>query len=160
MAIREIKDVERGEIVNKVEDLGKPFLTHEDDEKESENNESYLMVLFSTFVAVCGSFEFGSCVGYSAPTQSSIRQDLNLSLAEFSMFGSILTIGAMLGAVMSGKISDFSGRKGAMRTSACFCITGWLAVFFTKGALLLDVGRFFTGYGIGVFFLCGPCVHC
>jgi SP family facilitated glucose transporter-like MFS transporter 8 len=90
-------------------------------------------------------------VGYSAPTQSSIRQDLNLSLAEFSMFGSILTIGAMLGAVMSGKISDFSGRKGAMRTSACFCITGWLAVFFTKGALLLDVGRFFTGYGIGVF---------
>jgi SP family facilitated glucose transporter-like MFS transporter 8 len=151
MAIREIKDVERGEIVNKVEDLGKPFLTHEDDEKESENNESYLMVLFSTFVAVCGSFEFGSCVGYSAPTQSSIRQDLNLSLAEFSMFGSILTIGAMLGAVMSGKISDFSGRKGAMRTSACFCITGWLAVFFTKGALLLDVGRFFTGYGIGVF---------
>jgi len=28
------------------------------------------------------------------------------------MFGSILTIGAMLGAVMSGKISDFSGRKG------------------------------------------------
>jgi SP family facilitated glucose transporter-like MFS transporter 8 len=70
---------------------------------------------------------------------------------QFSMFGSILTIGAMLGAVMSGKISDFSGRKGAMRTSACFCITGWLAVFFTKGALLLDVGRFFTGYGIGVF---------
>lgn len=78
----------------------------------------------------------------------------------------------------------------AMRTSACFCITGWLAVFFSKvfnfthtyiptyteismdldlnvmlqsfnkkiwcynvvqGALLLDVGRFFTGYGIGVF---------
>jgi SP family facilitated glucose transporter-like MFS transporter 8 len=64
MAIREIKDVERGEIVNKVEDLGKPFLTHEDDEKESENNESYLMVLFSTFVAVCGSFEFGSCVSF------------------------------------------------------------------------------------------------
>ncbi|CAE6109293.1 unnamed protein product [Arabidopsis arenosa] len=152
MAIREIKDEERGEIVHKVEEgLGKPFLTHQDDEKESEINESYLMVLFSTFVAVCGSFEFGSCVGYSSPTQSSIRQDLNLSLAEFSMFGSILTIGAMLGAVMSGKISDFSGRKGAMRTSACFCITGWLAVFFSKGALLLDVGRFFTGFGIGVF---------
>ncbi|XP_010424172.1 PREDICTED: sugar transporter ERD6-like 16, partial [Camelina sativa] len=151
MAIREIKDVERGDIANKVEDLGKPFLTDQDDEKESEVNESYLMVIFSTFVAVCGSFEFGSCVGYSAPTQSSIRQDLNLSLAEFSMFGSILTIGAMIGAVMSGKVSDFSGRKGAMRTSACFCITGWVAVFFSKGALLLDVGRFFTGYGIGVF---------
>lgn len=65
MAIREIKDEERGEIVHKVEEgLGQPFLTHQDDEKESENNESYLMVLFSTFVAVCGSFEFGSCVSF------------------------------------------------------------------------------------------------
>ena len=27
------------------------------------------------------------------------------------MFGSILTIGAMLGAVTSGKIADFTGRK-------------------------------------------------
>ncbi|KAL0887588.1 hypothetical protein Bca101_011571 [Brassica carinata] len=111
MAVPEIKDVERGEIVNKVEDLGNPLLKKVADEEESEINESYFMVLFSTFVAVCGSFEFGSCVGYSAPTQSSIRQDLNLSLAE------------------------------AMRTSACFCITGWLAVFFSKSALLLDVGR-------------------
>ncbi|CAN7067781.1 unnamed protein product [Brassica rapa subsp. trilocularis] len=154
MAVPEIKDVERGEIVSRVEGLGNPLLkkvADQDDVEESEINESYFMVLFSTFVAVCGSFEFGSCVGYSAPTQSSIRQDLNLSLAEFSMFGSILTIGAMLGAVMSGHISDLTGRKGAMRTSACFCITGWLAVFFSKSALLLDVGRFFTGYGIGVF---------
>ncbi|CAH2072407.1 unnamed protein product [Thlaspi arvense] len=126
MAIQEIKDVERGDIVNKVEGLGNPLLMlksveDQDDEEEREINESYLMVFFSTFVAVCGSFEFGSCVGYSAPTQSSIRQDLNLSLAE------------------------------AMRMSACFCITGWLAVFFSKGALLLDIGRFSTGYGIGVF---------
>ncbi|KAF3562933.1 hypothetical protein DY000_02018546 [Brassica cretica] len=124
MAVPEIKDVERGEIVSRVEGLGNPLLkkvADQDDVEESEINESYFMVLFSTFVAVCGSFEFGSCVGYSAPTQSSIRRDLNLSLAE------------------------------AMRTSTCFCITGWLAVFFSKSALLLDVGRFFTGYGIGVF---------
>lgn len=67
MAIREIKDVERGEIVNKVEDLEKPLLKKvgdQNDEEESEINESYLMVLLSTFVAVCGSFEFGSCVSF------------------------------------------------------------------------------------------------
>ncbi|XP_028076548.1 sugar transporter ERD6-like 16 isoform X1 [Camellia sinensis] len=67
------------------------------------------------------------------------------------MFGSILTIGAMIGAISSGRISDFFGRKTAMRLSAAFCITGWLAVYFSMGALLLDVGRFFTGYGIGIF---------
>uniref|UniRef100_A0A7N0U8M5 Major facilitator superfamily (MFS) profile domain-containing protein n=1 Tax=Kalanchoe fedtschenkoi TaxID=63787 RepID=A0A7N0U8M5_KALFE len=109
------------------------------------------MVLVSTFVAVCGSFEFGSCVGFSAPTQSAITKDLSLSLAQYSMFGSILTIGAMIGAVTSGRMADFMGRKGAMRVSACFCITGWLAVFFSKGARFLDLGRFCTGFGIGVF---------
>ncbi|XVE82015.1 hypothetical protein DITRI_Ditri15bG0113000 [Diplodiscus trichospermus] len=157
MAIGQFKDVEAGEINSFEEDLKKPLIVeeqnvvYETDDKNSDESGSIWMVLLCTFVAVCGSFEFGSCVGYSAPTQSAIREDLNLSLAEFSMFGSILTIGAMLGAVTSGQIADLIGRKGAMRLSASFCITGWLAVYFSKGPLSLDVGRFSTGYGIGVF---------
>ncbi|KAJ6771061.1 hypothetical protein OIU74_017494 [Salix koriyanagi] len=122
-----------------------------DVERDQESTGSIGMVLLCTFVAVCGSFEFGSCVGYSAPTQSAIREDLNLSIAEYSMFGSILTIGAMFGAITSGRIADFIGRKGAMRLSACICITGWLAVFFSTGPSSLDAGRILTGYGIGVF---------
>ncbi|GAB4851208.1 hypothetical protein Ancab_030502 [Ancistrocladus abbreviatus] len=89
-------------------------------------------------------------VGYSAPTQSAITEDLNLSLAEYSVFGSILTIGAMVGAITSGRITDFIGRKWAMRMAACVCIVGWLAVFFARGALVLDVGRLSTVYGIGI----------
>ncbi|CAL5415853.1 unnamed protein product [Camellia sinensis] len=157
MAIEKCKDIENGDS-NGIEDLGKPFIENkkvvdsEDDESDlGDQKGSNAMVLLSTAVAVCGSFEFGSCVGYSAPTQSAIREDLNLSLAEYSMFGSILTIGAMIGAISSGRISDFFGRKAAMRLSAAFCITGWLAVYISMGALLLDVGRFFTGYGIGIF---------
>ncbi|KAH9765490.1 Sugar transporter ERD6-like 16 [Citrus sinensis] len=160
MAIGHCKDVENGEIViNGLEDLEEPFIqkegkvvSYQDEDDDQENNGGSVgMVLLSTFVAVCASFEFGSCVGYSAPTQSAVRDDLHLSLAEFSTFGSILTIGAMLGAITSGRIADIVGRKGAMRISACFCITGWLAVYFSNGSLLLDIGRFFTGYGIGVF---------
>lgn len=89
-------------------------------------------------------------MGYSAPTQAAIRADLNLSLAEFSMFGSLVTIGAMLGAITSGRITDIIGRKGAMRMSTGFCIAGWLAVFFSKCSSFLDMGRLFTGFGIGV----------
>ncbi|KAI5447404.1 hypothetical protein KIW84_015023 [Lathyrus oleraceus] len=40
--------------------------------------------------------------------------------------------------------------KQAMRISTGFCIIGWLAVFFSKGSSTLDLGRLFTGYGIGV----------
>ncbi|XP_072062838.1 sugar transporter ERD6-like 16 isoform X2 [Arachis hypogaea] len=45
---------------------------------------------------------------------------------------SLVTIGAMLGDVTSGQITDFFGRKRAMRMSTAFCITGWLALFFSK----------------------------
>ncbi|MBA0813243.1 hypothetical protein Gohar_027112, partial [Gossypium harknessii] len=147
--------------INRLNDLETPLITeeqnivHKSDEydsyKSSDENGSIFMVLLSTFVAVCGAFEFGTCVGYSAPTQAAIREDLGLSLAEFAMFGSILTIGAMFGAVTSGRIADTIGRKGAMRLSAVFCIAGWLAVYFSKSDVSLDLGRFATGYGIGIF---------
>ncbi|KAG6731980.1 hypothetical protein I3842_01G154100 [Carya illinoinensis] len=136
MAIGQYNHADNGQ-VNGFEDLEKPFIRQEKDVGYGNNNPdksvesgSIGMVLLSTFVAVSGSFEFGSC---------------------YSMFGSILTIGAMLGAVTSGRIADFIGRKGAMRMSAGFCIAGWLAVYFSKGAFPLDMGRLFTGYGIGVF---------
>ncbi|TMW94357.1 hypothetical protein EJD97_010395 [Solanum chilense] len=132
--------------IDECKDLEKPFVENAKIVDCENEDGSIWMVLLSTCVAVCGSFEFGSCVGYSAPTQSQIRNDLNLTLAEYSMFGSIITIGAMIGAVTSGRIADFIGRKGAMRMSAIFCITGWLA-----GTLVLDMGRFLTGYGIGIF---------
>ncbi|CAL5211670.1 unnamed protein product [Lathyrus oleraceus] len=102
------------------------------------------MVYFTTFIAVCGSFEFGVCVGYSSPTQDAIRKDLSLSLAEYSLFGSILTFGAMIGAITSGPIADLVGRKGAMRVSSAFCIAGWLVIYFSKGPVSLDIGRLAT----------------
>ncbi|KAL0414660.1 UNVERIFIED_CONTAM: Sugar transporter ERD6-like 16 [Sesamum radiatum] len=154
MAIHEHRDVENG-LDDHRHELQKPFIQHpksvDSDEETTNENGSIGMVLLSTCVAVCGSFEFGSCVGYSSPTQSAIRQDLNLSISQFSMFGSIITIGAMFGAITSGRIADFIGRKGAMRLSAAFCITGWLAVYLSNEAWSLDVGRFCTGFGIGIF---------
>lgn len=44
------------------------------------------VVVFSTFVAVCGSYVFGTAVGYSSPAESGILIDLGLSLAEYSFF--------------------------------------------------------------------------
>lgn len=108
------------------------------------------VVVFSTFVAVCGSYVFGTAVGYSSPAESGILIDLGLSLAEYSFFGSILTIGAMLGAVASGRIADLIGRRGAMGLSDIFCVVGWLATIFSEGAWLLDIGRLLIGCGVGV----------
>ncbi|KAK3014127.1 hypothetical protein RJ639_007919 [Escallonia herrerae] len=108
------------------------------------------LLVLSTLVAVSGSYVFGSAVGFSSPAQSGIMDDLGLSLAEYSVFGSILTIGAMIGAVMSGKIADLIGRRGAMGFSQIFCIMGWFAILFSKVSWLLDLGRLSLGYGIGL----------
>ncbi|CAN6451131.1 unnamed protein product [Victoria cruziana] len=118
--------------------------------KEKESKESIKMVLLATFVAVCGSFEFGSAVGYSSPAQAGIIGDLNLSLSQYSVFGSIMTTGAMLGAITSGRIADLLGRRGAMWTSSAFSIAGWVAVSISQSTWALDLGRLSTGFGVGI----------
>ncbi|KAF8017949.1 hypothetical protein BT93_H2989 [Corymbia citriodora subsp. variegata] len=75
---------------------------------------------------------------------------LLLPLVLYSVFGSTLTIGAMIGAVPSGRVADLLGRRGAMWLSELFCITGWLAILFAKGTWWLDAGRLLMGCGIGL----------
>ncbi|KAM0050797.1 putative major facilitator, sugar transporter, major facilitator superfamily [Helianthus debilis subsp. tardiflorus] len=132
---------------NKGQD-GRAPLIAQDGRRRKENN---YMVYLSTFVAVCGSFSFGTGVGYSSPSEAGIKKDLDLTIAQYSLFGSILTFGAMIGAVASGPMADFFGRKGAMRISSIFCIGGWLAIYLAQGPVPLDTGRLATGYGMGVF---------
>ncbi|KAK9074983.1 hypothetical protein SSX86_003302 [Deinandra increscens subsp. villosa] len=108
------------------------------------------VVVFSTLVAVSGSYVFGSAVGFSSPAQTGMMDDLGLSLEEYSVFGSILTIGAMVGAIMSGKLADQLGRRMTMGLSELFCLLGWLAIIYSEVSWLLDAGRLLIGYGIGV----------
>ncbi|XP_009148151.1 sugar transporter ERD6 [Brassica rapa] len=108
-------------------------------------------VFLSTFVAVSGSFCSGCGAGFSSGAQSGITKDLSLSVAEYSMFGSILTLGGLIGAIFSGKVADVLGRKRTMLFCEAFCVTGWLAVALAKDALWLDSGRLLLGIGVGLF---------
>ncbi|KAJ6821432.1 sugar transporter ERD6-like 5 [Iris pallida] len=127
------------------EEMVKPLLV-----PEETSSSSIWMVVISTAVAVCGSFEFGIAVGFSSPTQAQIIDDLGVSLPEYSLFGSILNIGAMIGAIMSGRVADTIGRKRAMAVADLVCIVGWLPIIFSKDIWWLDLGRLLVGYGIGL----------
>lgn len=50
-------------------------------------------------------------LGFTSPTQAAITRDLNFTIAQFSTFGSILNVGCMFGAIVSGRLADYFGRK-------------------------------------------------
>ncbi|XP_048636122.1 sugar transporter ERD6-like 11 isoform X2 [Brassica napus] len=87
-------------------------------------------VILSTFVAVCSSFSFGCAGGYTSGAESQIMKELDLSIAEFSAFGSFLNLGAALGAFCSGQLAITLGRR--------------------RDVLWLDAGRISLGIGVGL----------
>ncbi|XP_044499479.1 sugar transporter ERD6-like 5 isoform X5 [Mangifera indica] len=115
-----------------------------------------LTVLFSTFIAICGFLVFGCCVGYSSPVESEIMEDLGLSVAEYSVFGSVMTIGGLLGSLINGKLTDLVGRRRGFWLADSFFIVGWLAIACAKDARLLYLGRTSLGIGIGLTFYVAP----
>ncbi|KAI8020947.1 Sugar transporter ERD6-like 5 [Camellia lanceoleosa] len=108
------------------------------------------VLLFGTFVAICGLFAYGCASGYSSPAESGIMEDLGLSTVEYSVFASVMTIGGMLGAIVSGKLTDLTGRRGAIWFSDIFITVGWLAILLAEGAWSLDLGRLSMGFGYGI----------
>lgn len=141
-------------------DIASPLLTKENLDTNGNSGGSNVaansggaataVVVFSTLIAVCGSYVFGAAIGYSSPAESGIMEELGLSLAQYSVFGSIMTIGAMVGATLSGRVADLLGRRRAMGLSEISCVVGWLSIMFSKGAWLLDLGRLLIGCGVGV----------
>ncbi|OIV95810.1 hypothetical protein TanjilG_20260 [Lupinus angustifolius] len=118
MIIEQHKDVESGESSG-LKYLQEPFIQQGDDDDSSASsnevgshksveNGSIGMVLLSTLVAVCGSFSFGTCVGYSAPTQAAIRADLNLSLAELLIVTGA-SVSFLLGSIINWRVLALTG---------------------------------------------------
>lgn len=106
--------------------------------------------IFCTMVVALGPVQFGYTNGYSSPAEDKVISDLSLTVSQYSLFGSLSNVGAMVGAIVSGKVADFIGRKGALIVAAIPNIAGWLIIAFANDAALLYVGRLLTGFGVGV----------
>eukprot|EP00249_Psilotum_nudum_P019464 c27265_g1_i1 orf=329-1798(+) len=111
---------------------------------------SSLIPVFCTAVVALGPVQFGFCNGFSSPTQNGIIRDLYLSLSQFSLFGSLSNVGAILGSVVSGQLAEFLGRKGALVVAAIPNIFGWIAISLARDASILYLGRLLVGFGVGV----------
>lgn len=144
----EAERMEAGDLRRSLINQRKPII--DDDIVSDETSKATFAVYLGALVAVCGSFTFGCAMGYSTAAESGITEDLGLSVAAFSVFGSSLTLGGMMGAVFSGKIADLIGRKHTLWFTQAFSSIGWLCICFSKDVLWLDFGRFFMGIGVGL----------
>ncbi|XP_031261570.1 sugar transporter ERD6-like 5 [Pistacia vera] len=123
---------------------------------EQSDSSATPIVVFSTFISICGFLVLGCCAGYSSPTETEIMEDLGLSVAEYSVFGSALTIGGLVGSIVNGKITDLIGRRKAFWLADFFFTIGWLAIAFSNAAWSLDLGRLSLGIAIGLTFYVAP----
>ncbi|KAL6146664.1 hypothetical protein ACLB2K_057342 [Fragaria x ananassa] len=121
-----------------------------DEEEETSSSAVTSVIVQSTLVALCGSLSTGCATGYSSAAESGIVEDLDLNLAAYSVFGSIMTIGGVIGSLMNGKVAELIGRRGTMWLSAVFSTAGWITMAFAQNALWLDIGRLSVGISAGI----------
>jgi SP family sugar porter-like MFS transporter len=104
-------------------------------------------VLFA-FLVACGALSFGFSIGLTGPlsalqssTTSCLPSEFLGDKNLFSLFVSLLNLGAMFGAVSGGVIADKLGRRGAFLVACSISITGSSCIVFGYALWILNAGR-------------------
>ena len=67
-----------------------------------------------------------------------------------SWFGSIMTVGAAVGSLVSGVAADKLGRKLTILVALLLLSIGWLTMIFDSSSMVAAIiGRMITGLGVG-----------
>lgn len=115
--------------------------------------------IYSAVCAHLGALSFGYMIGYSSPALPQMiaaERILFNNDAAASWFGSIVTIGAILGCLVAGWLVQHRGRRASIIFSSVPFFAGWLLIYQTQLIWVLCAGRFLTGIGSGIILVSAP----
>jgi len=120
---------------------------------------SHGYAVFSALCGYMGALSFGYTIGYSSPSLPQMLAPDGIMYDDdnaASWFGSIVTLGAMLGCAVGGGLVERLGRRWTLVATAAPFFCGWSAIAVGTDITLLYVGRFLTGVGCGMVCVAAP----
>lgn len=106
--------------------------------------------LFVSLIAALGGFLFGYNTSVIAGALLFLSDDLGLSTLQQELVVSTLLIGALVGALCSGFLADSFGRKKTLFATVFLFFIGTLSLTMAPDIDELLIGRFLSGFGIGL----------
>lgn len=105
-----------------------------------------------TSVACLGGLQFGWDTGIASGMLVAIHSDLGhpLSEGEQELVVSATTVGAIIGSLIAGRISDWLGRKKVMIASGVLFLLGAMEQAASQVVRELVLGRILVGLGVGM----------
>lgn len=112
-------------------------------------NHSFLIYLVCAFAALTGLL-FGYDTGVISGAILFIRKDFALSTTLIEITVSAVLLGALTGSALSGKLTDFFGRRRVLVVVAIIFVVGTLITALAPDKITLIVGRIILGIAIGI----------
>ncbi|XP_054278714.1 facilitated trehalose transporter Tret1-2 homolog [Macrosteles quadrilineatus] len=113
--------------------------------------------LAATVATHINSVSVGMCQGYSAillPQLQDPSSPLHVDTEEASWIASLGVISNPLGAILSGLLMEWLGRKRAVQLVSIPFLLGWLIIACCNNLFFLCIGRAITGVAIGMGAAC------
>jgi len=107
-------------------------------------------VLLIAIIAATGGLLFGFDTGVISGALPFLKEYWNLSDASVEWVTTTVLLGAVLGAITSGKLSDFLGRKKMIIVNAIIFTIGALGCALATNIETLIIMRVFIGIAIGI----------
>lgn len=107
-------------------------------------------VLLISIIAATGGLLFGFDTGVISGALPFLKEYWKLNDSDVEWITTTVLIGAILGAVTSGKLSDYLGRKKMIIVNAIIFAIGAIGCTFAHSLMLLMVMRVIIGFAIGI----------